>query len=94
MEFDEQPMEREEITMEKTVVYDAASKVGAKLYAHLDCYYSSEMMRNDIENDYLTLNEGRDGNDYLVCVDENRCAAIRLNDEVIIDDDQCEDLFF
>lgn len=80
--------------MGKTVVYDAARKVGAKLYDHLDCYYSSEMMRNDIENDYLTLNEGRDGKDYLVYVDENRCAAIRLNDEVIIDDYQCEDLFF
>jgi hypothetical protein len=80
--------------MGKTVVYDAASKVGAKLYDHLDCYYSSEMMRSDIENDYLTLNEGRDGNEYLVYVDENRCAAIRLSDEVIIEDDQCEVLSF
>lgn len=47
----------------------------------------------DWEHDYLTYNDGRDGESYFSYVDEHECIAVRVSDlEVIKDEKTFEDL--
>lgn len=63
----------------------------AKLYDRLDLDdYSAA---DDIKNDYLTINEGKDGKNYLWYLDENKEGAIRLDDLKFILADETKELF-
>lgn len=82
--------------MNTQAAYEMATRDGLakKLYDYLGFEYSEWSVSCDLEYDYLTINDGRDGKTYLVYVDETHCAAIRVDDGEIVKEDECEDLFF
>lgn len=49
---------------------------------------------DDMRHDYLTLNAGRDGNNYYYYIDECNCVAVNVETlEIITDPDKLDDLF-
>ena len=60
-----------------------------RLYEYIG--YDGDSIMDDIKNDYLTENEGRDGHWYIWYLDSNYNAAIR-DDGKIIDEDDIENL--
>ena len=63
-----------------------------KVYAYIGHDLAS--VRNDMEHDYLTENEGRDGHTYLWYMDESTCVAVDKDTlEIHEDEDFFEDQF-
>lgn len=64
-----------------------------ELYNHMEV--NKETIENDWEHDYLTINTGRDGKDYIWYLDDKKNAAINLSNGEIIDNEQeIEKLFY
>lgn len=56
------------------------------LYNHIDM--DTDSIQADMDHDYLTQNEGRNGREYLWYMDNETCAAIDLETHDIHDDEE------
>ena len=63
------------------------------LYDYMDL--DVECIPEDIDNDYLTINEARDGQDYLYYLDDNKEVALNIETGKIITDlEELERIFY
>jgi hypothetical protein len=77
----------------KELNYENYKKEIDTLYDYMDL--DVECVPEDIDNDYLTINEARDGQDYLYYLDDNKEVALNIETEKIVKEtEELERLFY
>ncbi|HPZ24182.1 MAG TPA: hypothetical protein PLC25_05025 [Bacilli bacterium] len=77
----------------KELNYENYKKEIDTLYDYLDL--DVESVQTDIDNDYLTINKGKDGQDYLYYLDESKDVALNIaTGKIITDLEELERIFY
>ena len=77
----------------KELNYENYKKEIDTLYDYLDL--DVESVQTDIDNDYLTINEARDGQDYLYYLDESKDVALNIaTGKIVKETEELERLFY
>ena len=77
----------------KELNYENYKKEIDTLYDYMDL--DVESVQTDIDNDYLTINEARDGQDYLYYLDEDKEAALNIKTgKIAKETEELERLFY
>ena len=79
----------------KELNYENYKKEIDTLYDYLEFDNNGRDVTPDIKNGYLTINEGKDGQDYLYYLDESKDVALNIaTGKIITNKDELESLFY